>query len=231
MIGVNGIGKTTTVAKIAWRLTQSNLRVGVAACDTFRSGAIEQLRTHAKRLNCTLFEDGYKREPASLGLHARKQKDYDVILCDTAGRMTKNSNLMQQLEKFVRVVRPDFIVALGEAQAGTDFLQQILDFETCVKRARDVGIDALCVTKLDTVEKGVGSILSVGHLTQKPFLFLGNGQTYSDLIPCSPQILINTLFSRVFMRNCSRKSCNLVDKAREKKKPTTQVIQRHVLHK
>lgn len=200
--GVNGIGKTTTLAKIAYRLSHGEmggLKVGIAACDTFRSGAIEQLRVHSKALNVPLFEQPYGRDSASVGYQAQTHFRgllTDVVLMDTAGRMQNNSNLMKSLSKFIRVVKPDMVLFTGEATAGNDIIDQITQFQIAViDGGRLQGIDVVCVTKIDVAEERIGTVVAVSYLTKKPLLFLGTGQNYNDLIPCDISTILNLLLS------------------------------------
>jgi signal recognition particle receptor subunit alpha len=123
-IGVNGVGKSTSLAKMAYYLkTKGNLRILLAACDNFRSGAVEQLATHAACLNVDIYEKGYKDEPATIAKEAiqkAKNQNYDVVLIDTAGRMQGNEKLMRQLAKLVHVNQPDIVLFVGEALVGND---------------------------------------------------------------------------------------------------------------
>ena len=123
-IGVNGVGKSTSLAKVAYYLkTKGNLNVMIAGCDNFRSGAIEQLQTHCACLDVPLYEKGYKDEPANIAKEAMqeaKSKHYDVLLVDTAGRMQGNENLMRQLAKLVHINNPDVVLFVGEALVGND---------------------------------------------------------------------------------------------------------------
>ena len=123
-IGVNGVGKSTSLAKTAYYLkTKGNLNVMIAGCDNFRSGAIEQLQTHASCLDVPLYQKGYKDDPAIIAKEAlqdAKNKRYDVVLIDTAGRMQGNEALMRALAKLVHVNKPDTVLFVGEALVGND---------------------------------------------------------------------------------------------------------------
>jgi len=123
-IGVNGVGKSTSLAKMAYFLkSKGNLKVLIAGCDNFRSGAIEQLKTHANCLEVPLYEKGYKDDPAVIAkeaLQEAKNKKYDVVLIDTAGRMQGNEALMRALAKLVHINQPDTVLFVGEALVGND---------------------------------------------------------------------------------------------------------------
>lgn len=177
IIGVNGSGKTTTLAKIIHMLQKNNLSVVVAASDTFRAAAIDQLKEHTDRLNVKLISQGYGADPAAVSFDAIKHaeaKNIDVVLIDTAGRLHSNTNLMQELEKVIRVANPDLKIFVGESITGNDCVEQAKVFNNLV------GIDAIILSKADIDEKG-GAAISVSYITGKPILYLGTGQTYDDL--------------------------------------------------
>jgi fused signal recognition particle receptor len=177
MIGVNGSGKTTTLAKIVYHLQKEGLSVVVAASDTFRAAAIDQLQEHCDKLDVKLISQGYGADPAAVAFDAIKHaqaKDIDVVLVDTAGRLHSNTNLMAELEKVVRVAKPHLKIFVGEAITGNDCIEQAQVFNNLV------GIDAIVLSKADIDEKG-GAAISVSYVTGKPILYLGTGQTYDDL--------------------------------------------------
>lgn len=190
VIGVNGCGKTTTMAKLAYLLQKSGLKVVIAAADTFRAAAIDQAKHHAEKLNIPIISQGYGADPAAVAFDAikyGKAKNLDVVLIDTAGRLHSNTNLMNELEKLIRVNKPHLKIFVGEAITGNDAINQSRQFNDLV------GIDAIILTKADVDEKG-GASISTSYVTKKPILFLGTGQNYEDLQPFSKQRLINLLF-------------------------------------
>lgn len=176
-VGINGVGKTTTIAKIANLLLRSKLSVCLAAADTFRAASIEQLQVHADTLKIPLIKKDYGSDPASVGFdaikHAQKNK-IDVVLIDTAGRMNNKDSLMKEIEKISRVNNPDLKLFLGESITGNDATQQARDFNEAV------GIDGIILSKADVDEKG-GTAISVSKVTGKPIYFLGTGQKYDDI--------------------------------------------------
>jgi fused signal recognition particle receptor len=189
MIGVNGSGKTTTLAKIIHLLKKNNLSVVVAASDTFRAAAIDQLKEHTDRLDVKLISQGYGADPAAVAFDAIKHaesKGVDVVLIDTAGRLHSNTNLMAELEKVVRVAKPDLKIFVGESITGNDCVEQAKVFNDLV------GIDAIILSKADIDEKG-GAAISVSYVTGKPILYLGTGQTYDDLEPFEKERIVESL--------------------------------------
>ncbi len=177
VIGVNGSGKTTTLAKLANLYKKKGKSVVIAAADTFRAAAIQQVEEHSKKLGIKLIKHDYKSDPSAVGFDAikhAKSKDLDVVLIDTAGRLHSNDNLMQELKKLERVCNPDLKIFVGESITGND----------CVEQARiyneKIGIDAIILTKLDVDEKG-GAAISSSYITKKPIIYYGNGQEYDDL--------------------------------------------------
>lgn len=175
--GINGSGKTTTIAKIASMLKKNNLKVVLAACDTFRAASIEQLSEHADKLKVEIIKNQYNADPASVGFDAikhAKSKNLDVVLIDTAGRMHTKSSLMKEMEKIVRVTKPDLKIFIAESITGNDAIEQARIFNS------EIGIDGIILSKTDVDEKS-GTILSVSYVTGKPILYLGTGQDYGDL--------------------------------------------------
>ncbi len=175
--GINGSGKTTTIAKLVNLFSQNNLSCVIAASDTFRAASIEQLEIHAKNLNVKLIKHDYGTDPAAVAFDAIKYaqaKNIKVVLVDTAGRMHTSQNLMREMEKICRVTKPDIRLFIAESITGNDAINQAKNF------SESVGIDGIILTKADVDEKG-GTAISIGYVTGKPILFLGTGQRYSDL--------------------------------------------------
>ena len=189
-VGINGTGKTTTIAKIAKRLTNQEKSVVIAACDTFRAGAIEQLSIHAERLGVKIVKQGQDADPSAVAFdaieHARSKKK-DVVLLDTAGRMQTNSNLIDEMKKIARVSKPALKVFVGDALAGNDAIEQAKVFDAAI------GIDAIVLTKIDTDAKG-GAALSIAHTIGKPIAFVSNGQGYDDIQVFDSNWMLERLF-------------------------------------
>lgn len=187
-VGVNGVGKSTNLAKVAYWLVQNGIKVMIAACDTFRSGAVEQLKTHCARLSIPLYERGYEKDPAKVAFEAVKsaQKDgRDVVLVDTAGRMQDNEPLMRALSNLINMNDPDLVLFVGEALVGNDAVDQLTKFN---RRLADLAggpnphlIDGIVLTKFDTIDDKVGAALSMVYTSGAPIMFVGCGQTYVDL--------------------------------------------------
>ncbi|RLF33417.1 MAG: signal recognition particle-docking protein FtsY [Thermoplasmata archaeon] len=189
-VGVNGSGKTLSIAKIAYQLKNMGKTCVIAAGDTFRAGAIEQLETHANNLNVKLIKHDVGADPAAVAYDAiehAKAKHKDVVLLDTAGRMQTNYNLMEEMAKIKRVAKPDMIIFVGDALSGNDAVEQAKRFNEIV------GIDGVILTKVDADAKG-GSALSIAYTIGKPLLFLGVGQKYEDHIPFDPDWMIEKIF-------------------------------------
>jgi fused signal recognition particle receptor len=190
--GVNGTGKTTTVAKLGERLKNDGYGVVIAAGDTFRAGAIEQLEKHAERLGIKIIKQQQGSDPAAVIFdavaYARSAKK-DVVLADTAGRLHTNVNLMEQLKKISRVIKPDLVIFVDEAIAGNDAVERAKLFNDAVPLSGSI------LTKADADAKG-GAAISIAHITGKPILFLGVGQEYKDLKKFETQWFIDRLFER-----------------------------------
>lgn len=189
-IGINGTGKTTAIAKIANMLQKDGKSVILAACDTFRAGAIEQLTIHADRLGVKIVKQGQDADPAAVAFDAiehAKSKRRDIVLIDTAGRMQTNNNLIDEMKKIVRVAKPDLKVFVGDSLAGNDAIEQAKVFDAAV------GIDAVILTKIDTDAKG-GAALSIAHIIGKPIAFVCNGQGYEDIEAFNTEWMIQRLF-------------------------------------
>ncbi|GIU69665.1 MAG: hypothetical protein KatS3mg002_0901 [Candidatus Woesearchaeota archaeon] len=189
VIGVNGSGKTTSIAKLTHLFQKNGLSVVLSASDTFRAAAIQQLEEHANRLNTKLIKHDYNSDPAAVAFDAIKyaeSKNIDVVIIDTAGRLHSNTNLMRELEKIVRICKPDIKIFVGESITGNDCVEQAKEFD------RAVGIDAIILAKADVDEKG-GAAISVSYVTKKPILYLGIGQSYDDLKEFDPRMIIESL--------------------------------------
>jgi fused signal recognition particle receptor len=182
-LGVNGTGKTTTIAKFTHMLQKRGYSVVLACADTFRAGSAEQLQTHANRLKVRVLSRPYGSDPASVAFdainHARA-RNIDVVLIDTAGRMQTDKNLMSELAKIHRVAEPDLVIFVGDALAGNDAIEQAKTFN------EKIGIDAAVLTKVDADAKG-GAALSIAVATGKPIIFVGVGQEYPDLEAFNPE--------------------------------------------
>jgi fused signal recognition particle receptor len=188
-VGVNGTGKTTTIAKIANLLLRSGYSVVLACSDTFRAGSIEQLEQHAKRLGVPVIKHKYGSDAAAVAYDAvqyAKARGINVVLIDTAGRMQTNKNLMAEMEKIVRVVKPDLIIFVGDALTGNDAVSQAEEFN------KYVNISGSILTKMDADAKG-GAAISIAYITRKPILFLGVGQKYDDIEVFKPEVIVNRI--------------------------------------
>ncbi len=191
-VGVNGSGKTLSIAKMATLLQDKGYSSVMAAGDTFRAGAIEQLGIHADKIGVRIIKHGPGADPAAVAYDAiehAKAKHKDVVLLDTAGRMQTNVNLMDEMAKIKRVAQPDLILFVGDALAGNDAVEQAKRFNEIV------GIDGVILTKVDTDAKG-GSALSVAYTIGKPLLFIGVGQKYDEQIPFDAQWMIDNIFGK-----------------------------------
>lgn len=190
-LGINGTGKTTTIAKVARLLQRRGYIPVIAAADTFRAGAIEQLEYHASRLNVTLIKHQQGSDPASVAYDAiahAKARGKHVVLIDTAGRMQTNRNLMEEMKKIKRVARPNHTVFVGDALAGNDIINQAKTFD------ENVGFDSIILCKVDADAKG-GAAISLSYELKKPIIFLGTGQGYDDIIEFDPNFIMDRIFS------------------------------------
>jgi len=189
-VGINGTGKTTSIAKIAKRLSDDGKSVVIAACDTFRAGAIEQLSIHAERLGVKIVKQEQDADPSAVAYdaieHARSKKK-DAVLLDTAGRMQTNNNLIDEMKKIARVSKPALKIFVGDALAGNDAIEQAKVFDAAI------GIDAIILTKIDTDAKG-GAALSIAHTIGKPIAFVSDGQGYDDLQVFDSNWMLERLF-------------------------------------
>lgn len=188
-VGINGTGKTTTIAKVARFLNQKGYSVVLACSDTYRAGSIEQLEEHAKRLGMRMIKHKYGSDPAAVAydtINHAKAHGINVVLIDTAGRMQTNRNLMDELAKIRRVANPDLTILTVDSLTGNDAVMQAEEFH------KSVGIDATILTKVDADVKG-GSALSVTYVTKKPILFIGTGQKYDDLEEFNPEKFVQMI--------------------------------------
>ena len=190
-LGINGTGKTTTIAKVANLLKKEGFSIVMAAGDTHRAGAIEQLSIHGERLGIRVIAQRYGADPAAVGkdavLYARSHR-LDVVLVDTAGRMQTSKNLMDEMSKIIRVVKPDLKIFVGDSLAGNDTINQAREFYNYTN------FDGAILTKADADVKG-GAALSIVHITNKPVLYIGVGQEYDDLVPFDPKQFVDSLVS------------------------------------
>ena len=188
-VGVNGSGKTTTVARLTHYLQQQKLTCVLVAADTFRAGSKEQLKVWADKLKVKMIAHDYGADPAAVcfdGVEYAKKQGADVVLIDTAGRQHSNINLVKQMEKIVRVAKPDLKIFVGEAITGNDAVEQAKQFN------ESVSIDGIILTKADVDEKG-GATISVSYVTGKPILYMGVGQDLGDLEPFDAEKILATL--------------------------------------
>ena len=187
--GINGAGKTTTIAKLTHLLKKEGFSVVLAASDTFRAAAIQQLEDHANKLGVKMIKHDYGSDSAAVAYDAVKYAEknkVDVVLVDTAGRLHSNTNLMAELEKICRVAKPDMKIFIGESITGNDCIEQAERFNDLVE------LDAAILSKADVDEVG-GAPLSIAYTIQKPILYLGMGQTYDDLEEFSPELILKRL--------------------------------------
>jgi fused signal recognition particle receptor len=182
-VGINGTGKTTSIAKVARFLMKKGYSVVLAGSDTYRAGSIEQLEEHSKKLGVRMIKHKYGADPAAVAYDAishAESRGVNVVLIDTAGRIQTDRNLMSELSKIKRVVNPDLTVLVVDALIGNDAVMQAEEFHN------SVGIDGTILTKVDADVKG-GASLSVAHVTGKPIIFIGVGQKYEDLEAFEPE--------------------------------------------
>jgi fused signal recognition particle receptor len=191
-VGVNGTGKTTTIAKVARYLLDNGVSVVFACGDTYRAGSEEQIETHAQKLGVKVIKHKYGADPAAVAFDAvtyAKNSGVGVVLIDTAGRMQTDKDLMGELMKIKRVVQPDMTIFVGDSLAGNDALHQAEEFN------KSVSIDGVILTKVDADSKG-GAAISISSAIKKPIFFLGVGQSYKDLIPFDASWVIKNILSK-----------------------------------
>jgi len=189
LIGVNGAGKTTTLAKLAQKIKKNKKKCVMAAGDTFRAAAIEQLEQHGKNLDVKIISHNYGSDSAAVAFDAvehAKSKNLDYVLIDTAGRNHANEDLMRELEKVKRVVKPHYTILVVDSLTGNDAVDQAKLF------GEKIGVDGVILTKTDADERG-GAIISVAHESGKPILFLGNGQGYDNLEEFDADKILNQI--------------------------------------
>jgi fused signal recognition particle receptor len=190
-VGINGTGKTTTIAKIAQLLLKKRYSVVLAGSDTFRAGSIEQLEIHAKRLGINLIKHQYGADAAAVAFDAfqyARTHGINAVLVDTAGRMQTNRNLLAEMEKIIRVVKPDLVLFVGDALAGNDAVFQAEEFNKSVR------IDGSVLAKIDADAKG-GAAVSIAYVTKKPILYVGTGQAYDDLETFRPETIVSRILA------------------------------------
>lgn len=188
-LGPNGAGKTTTIAKIAHHFKSKGVSNVLSASDTFRAAAIEQIEHHAKKIGVPVIKSSYGADPASIAFDAiayAKAHGIDLVLIDSAGRQETNKSLISEIQKMVRIAKPDVTIFVGESTAGNQIAEQIKEFNKFVE------IDGIILTKLDCDAKGGGAI-SISHTTGIPILFFGIGEGYDALIPYNPNFIINAI--------------------------------------
>lgn len=188
-VGINGSGKTTSIAKVAKLLMSRGFTLVLACSDTYRAGAIEQLEEHAKRLGVKMIQRPYGADAASVAFDAinhAKAHGLNAVLVDTAGRIETNRNLLLEMEKIARVCEPDCVVFVGDALAGNAAVTQAEEFD------RYIHIDAAILTKIDADAKG-GAAISIAFVTKKPIIYLGTGQAYENLTSFNPNDLVDKI--------------------------------------
>jgi fused signal recognition particle receptor len=189
IVGVNGTGKTTTTAKIAHRLSNEGYSVVLAAADTFRAGAIDQLAAHSERLGVRCVRSQRGGDSAAIArdaIESARAKGDDIVIIDTAGRMQNKTNLMEELRKVHRVCRPHLVLFVADALAGNDAVTQATVFQ------KILSFDGAVLCKLDTDAKG-GAALSIAHATGRPIVLAGVGQGYEDLLNFDPEWFIDSI--------------------------------------
>ena len=194
-LGINGTGKTTTVAKMAHLLHKNGISVVLAAGDTHRAGAIEQLTQHAEKLSLKVISQRYGSDPSAVARDALdfgRKHHVDAVLIDTAGRMQTAKNLMDEINKIVRVVKPDMKLFIGDSLAGNDTINQAREF------FQYTDFDGAVLTKTDADAKG-GAAISIVHITSKPIVYLGVGQGYDDIVPFDSDKFLESIFDDVSM--------------------------------
>ncbi|WWQ60067.1 signal recognition particle-docking protein FtsY [Sulfolobus tengchongensis] len=188
--GINGVGKTTTIAKFAYMLKKNGISSIISASDTFRAAAQEQLAIHAKNLEIPMVRGKYGADPASVAfdaIQAAKSRNIDVVLIDTAGRMHTDADLINELKRILKIAKPNIRILVLDSLGGNDALEQAKYFEN------SVGFDLVILTKVDADVKG-GVVLSLAYELNKPVGYLGVGQSYDDLIPFDAEWFIKRLF-------------------------------------
>ena len=189
ILGYNGVGKSLTISKLANYLKNKNLKVILAAGDTFRAAGSSQLVEYAKKIEVPVIKGKLGGDSCSVifdTISSAKSKNFDVVIADTAGRIHNDKDLLNELKKIVRINKPDLNVLVIDAMTGSDVVQQVEEFN------KAVNVDALIITKVDTYEKG-GALLSAAYILKKPILFLGIGQNSTDIKEFNKEEIIKSL--------------------------------------
>ncbi len=190
-VGVNGTGKTSSIAKIGHLLLRKGFSVVIAAADTYRTGSIEQVEEHAKRIGIKTIKHDYGADSAAVAFDAASYATAhgtNVVLIDTAGRMQTNKNLLEEMKKIARVAKPNMTILVVDALTGNDAVEQGKAFSGAVN------IDAVILTKLDADAKG-GSAISMATIIGKPIIFATVGQNYEDLVSFEPDQMVSKMIS------------------------------------
>jgi fused signal recognition particle receptor len=219
-LGINGTGKTTTVAKVGHMLRKSGFSVVIAAADTHRAGAIEQISAHADKLSIKVISQRYGADPSAVSRDALEyaRKHYiDVVLIDTAGRMQTAKNLMDEIGKIVKVIKPDLKLFVGDSLSGNDTINQAKEFFSYTE------FDGAILTKADADAKG-GSVISISYITAKPIIYLGIGQGYDDILLFDKDKFVETIFSDTSLIESQKQSqfLKFSEKSNEPKISTSQ---------
>jgi len=188
-VGVNGVGKTSSIAKLANYLKKNDISCLLAASDTWRAASIEQLEHHANKLGIKIIKHNYGSDPTAVSYEAvsfAKSKGINVVLIDTAGRQHSNVNLISEMQKIIRVIKPDLKIFVGESITGSDCIEQASNFDQAI------GIDGIILSKADIDEKG-GAAISIEYIVKKPILYIGTGQGYDDLAVFSKEKIIASI--------------------------------------
>eukprot|EP01017_Pseudomicrothorax_dubius_P031412 TRINITY_DN4006_c0_g1_i1.p1 TRINITY_DN4006_c0_g1~~TRINITY_DN4006_c0_g1_i1.p1 ORF type:complete len:580 (+),score=194.09 TRINITY_DN4006_c0_g1_i1:106-1845(+) len=201
-IGVNGVGKSTNLAKVAYMIKNAGFSLMLAACDNFRSGAVEQLKMHGRCMEVPVFDRGYKDLPSNIcaeAIREAKAKKTNVLLVDTAGRMQNNEPLMRELSRLIVVNQPDLILFIGEALVGNDAVDQLTKFNQSIvdlsPKDNIREIDGIILTKFDCVDEKVGTAITMTYTTGKPIVFVGTGQKYTHLRKLNVKTVVHALLS------------------------------------
>lgn len=199
--GVNGVGKSTSLAKIAYWLQQNNYSIVIAAADTFRHGAVEQLEVHGRCLGVEVYQQGYGTDPSAVAagaVMAAARQHIDVVLVDTAGRQQNHTSRMRALAKLIHDNQPHLVLFVGEAVVGNNGVDQLRRFNQCLVDFAPIGstsrgIDGILLTKFDTMDDKVGAAVSMVYELGQPIVFVGVGQTYQDLKVIEPDVVVSAL--------------------------------------
>ncbi|HEU5120042.1 MAG TPA: signal recognition particle-docking protein FtsY [Candidatus Nitrosocosmicus sp.] len=205
-LGINGTGKTTTVAKVANLIKKAGFSVVIAAADTHRAGAIEQISAHAEKLSIKVISQRYGADPSAVARDALEyaRKHYvDVVLIDTAGRMQTAKNLMDEIGKIVKVIKPDMKLFVGDSLSGNDTINQAKEFFTYTE------FDGAILTKADADAKG-GSVISISFVTSRPIIYLGVGQSYDDIIKFNRDRFVESIFNNESLFSSQKKVQSLI---------------------